>query len=131
MMEHRIFTRNSLTIDPLSVKGRYANLSNLTLVARSSRSTIGKALESGFDTIQVETSSYLIVSLCFKEYCHASSLAIDLLGIEAFETIACYYNRLANEHQDRQLLMFSGAEVEIILERVGACIRSISCGTEE
>jgi hypothetical protein len=123
--------RQSLAIGSLSVRGRYANLTNLSLVARSSRSTIGKALEAGFDASQVETSSYLVVSLCFKEYCHATSLAIDLLGIEEFETIACYYNRLANEHQDRYLLIFSDTEIKPILERVGACIRSILYGTEK
>jgi hypothetical protein len=103
----------------------YANLSNLTLVARSSRKAIGTALEVGFTADGVETASYLILSLCFKEYCHATNLAVRLFGIEEFETISCYYNRLAKEHLDRQLLMFSGQEVQPILERVGDCIRSM------
>lgn len=101
----------------------YANLSNLTLVARSSRKAIGTALEVGFAADGVETASYLILTLCFKEYCHATNLAVRLFGIEEFETISCYYNRLANEHIDRQLLIFSGYEVQPILERVGDCIR--------
>jgi hypothetical protein len=108
----------------------YANLSNITLVARSSRKAIGMALEVGFTANQVETASYLILSLCFKEYCHATNLAVRLFGVEEFETISCYYNRLANEHPDRQLLIFSGQEVQPILDRVGGCIRSMVFGGE-
>jgi hypothetical protein len=108
----------------------YAKLSNPTLVARSSRRTIATALEVGFTAERVERSSYLMLSLCFKEYCHATNLAVRLFGIEEFETISCYYNKLANEHIDRQLLIFSGHEVQPILERVGACIRSIFYGNE-
>jgi hypothetical protein len=103
----------------------YAKLSNLTLVARSSRKAIGTALEVGFTANRVETASYLMLSLCFKEYCHTTNLAVRLFGTEEFETISCYYNRLANEHQDRQLLIFSGQEVQPILDRVGGCIRSM------
>jgi hypothetical protein len=101
----------------------YAKLSNLTLVDRSSRKAIGTALEVGFTANRVETASYLMLSLCFKEYCHTTNLAVRLFGTEEFETISCYYNRLANEHQDRQLLIFSGQEVQPILDRVGDCIR--------
>jgi hypothetical protein len=101
----------------------YAKLSNLTLVARSSRKAIGTALEVGFTANRVETVSYLMLSLCFQEYCHTTNLAVRLFGTEEFETISCYYNRLANEHQDRQLSIFSGHEVQPILERVGDCIR--------
>ena len=108
----------------------YTHLSNLTLVARSSRRAIGQALEVGFDASQIETSSYLILSLCFKEYSHATNLAVRLFGSEEFETISRYYNRLATEHPDRHLLMFSDTEVKPILERVGGCIRSIFCRTE-
>lgn len=124
----------------------YAKLSNLTLVARSSQKAIGTALEVGFaadspkgtlllkqrlcQRERVETSSYLLLSLCFKEYCHSTNLAVRLFGTAEFETISCYYNRLAKEHIDRQLLIFSGQEVQPILERVGACLRSIFCGAE-
>jgi hypothetical protein len=117
----------------------YAKLSNLTLVARSSRRAIGMALEVGFTADspkgtlreRVETASYLMLSLCFKEYCHTTNLAVRLFGTEEFETISCYYNRLAKEHQDRQLLTFSGQEVQPILDRVGGCIRSMVFGGEE
>ncbi len=104
-----------------------ARLSNLTLVARASRSIIGKALEIGSETTQIETASYLVLSLCFKEYCHTKNLTIQLLGIEDFEIISCYYNRLVNEHPDRTLLMFASTEIQPILERVGDRIRSIVC----
>lgn len=108
----------------------YAKLSKLTIVARSSRKAIGKALEVEFETNQMKASSYLILCLCFKEYCHATNLAVRLFKISEFETISDYYNRLATEHSDRHLLIFSGHEVKPILERVGACIRSSYCGTE-
>jgi hypothetical protein len=116
----------------------YAKLSNLTLVARSSQKAIGTALEVGFTADspkgtlrdRVEISSYLMLSLCFKEYCHSTNLAVRLFGTAEFETISCYYNRLAKEHIDRQLLMFSGHEVQPILERVGDCIRSMVFSSE-
>jgi hypothetical protein len=107
----------------------YAHLSNLTLVTRCSRRAISKALEVGLNTSQIEKSSYLILSLCFKEYSDATNLAVRLFGTEEFDTISYYYNRLAAEHPDRHLLIFSGQEIQSILEQVGACIRS-SCGTE-
>lgn len=108
----------------------YAHLSNLTLVSRFSRRAIGKALEIGLDASQIEKSSYLILSLCFKEYSHATNLAVPLFRTEEFETISHYYNRLATEYPDRHLLIFSGQEVQPILERIGGCIRSSYCGTE-
>jgi hypothetical protein len=108
----------------------YAHLSNLTLVTRSTRRAISKALEVGLNTSQIEQSSYLILSLRFKEYSEATNLAIRLFGTEEFETISYYYNRLAAEHPDRHLLIFSGQEIQPILERVGGCIRSICGGTE-
>jgi hypothetical protein len=109
----------------------YTKLSDLTIVARSSRKAIGKALELEFETNQMKASSYLILCLCFKEYCHATNLAVRLFKTSEFETISDYYNRLATEHPDRQLLIFSGHEVKPILERVGAGIRSSVCGTED
>jgi hypothetical protein len=130
MMEHRIFMRKSLTINPLSIRDRYANLSNLSLLERSSRRAIGEALDLQLDASPIEKSSYLILSLSFKEYSHATNLAVRLFGTEEFETISDYYNRLATEYPDRHLLIFAGNEIKPILERVGACIRSIYCGTE-
>ena len=109
----------------------YAHLSNLTLVARSSRRAIGQALEVGLDASQIEISSYLILSLCFKEYSHATNIAVRLFGTEEFETISHYYNTLATEHCDRHLLMFSGTEVKPILERVGGCLRSAFYGMKK
>jgi hypothetical protein len=106
---------------------RYFNLSNLTIVANSSRTMISKALGSGFAASQVEISSYLVLSLCFKEYCRTTNLAIDLLNIDDFEVISCYYNKLAKSPPDRQLLIFSNTQAKQILERVGAGIRSIAC----
>jgi hypothetical protein len=108
----------------------YANLSNLTLIARSSQRAIGKALESEFPDSQIETASYLILSLCFKEYSRSTNLAVRRFGIAEFETISRYHNRLVNEYPDRALLIFSGTEIKPILERIGACIRSSFCGTE-
>ena len=108
----------------------YAKLSNLNIVARSSRKAIGKALEVEFETNQIKASFYLILCLCFKEYCHATNLAVRLFETSEFETISDYYNRLATECPNRQLLIFSGQEVKPILERVGAGIRSSVCGSE-
>jgi hypothetical protein len=121
-LKHRMLMRESTTLNSLR-QDYYASLSNLTLVARSSQKTIGTALETGFKVSQIEASSYLILSLCFKEYCHATNLAVRLFGTDEFETISRYYNRLAIEHPDRHLLMFSGSEIEPILEQVGAAIR--------
>ena len=108
----------------------YAKLSDLTIVARSSRKAIGQALELEFETNQMKASSYLILCLCFKEYCHATNLAVRFFKTAEFETISDYYNRIATEHPDRQLLTFSGDEVKPILERVGAGIRASVCGTK-
>ena len=108
---------------------RYANLSNLTIVAHSSRTIIGKAL-AGFAASQVEISSYLVLSLCFKEYFQATSMTIDRLNIDDFEIISCYYNKLTESSLDRHLLIFSTTETKQILERVGGCIRSIVCNNK-
>jgi hypothetical protein len=108
----------------------YAKLSNLAIVARSSRKAIGKALELEFGANQMNASSYLILCLCFKEYCHATNLAVRLFKTSEFEKISDHYNRLATQHSDQQLLIFSGDEVQSILERVGTCLRPIVCGTE-
>ena len=107
----------------------YAHLPNLTLVARSSHRTIGTALEVGFATNQIETASYLLLCLCFQEYCHSTNLAVRFFGTKEFEAISRAYNNLEIEHPDRHLLMFCGAEIKPILERVGASIRSLICDT--
>jgi hypothetical protein len=114
-----------------SIQHRYANRSNLALVAYSSRKMISQALASELALSQVETASYLLISLCFKEYCRATSLSIDLFGAEEFEPILGYYHRLAIEYPDLQLLIFSASEIQSILERIGAGIRSIVFSTEE
>jgi hypothetical protein len=125
-LKNRMLMRESTMLNSLR-QDYYASLSNLTLVARSSQKAIGTALETGFKASQIEASSYLILSLCFKEYCHATNLAVRLFGIDEFETIAHYYNRIASEQSERQLLMLAGSEIESILERVGAAIRA-TCG---
>jgi hypothetical protein len=107
----------------LSIQHRYANRSNLALVAYSSRKMISQALASELALSQVETASYLLISLCFKEYCRATSLSIDLFGTEEFEPILGYYQRLAIEHPDSQLLIFSAPEIQPILDLIGGEIR--------
>ena len=109
---------------------RYAKLSNLGIVARSSRRMIKKALGYRFGSDWIKISSYLLLSLCFKEYCHANSLAIDRFGIDEFETIVIYYNRLACDNSDRLLSIFSSAEARLILDEVGGYLRSIVSAEE-
>ncbi len=101
----------------------YANLTNLALVIRSSQTSIGTAIDVGMADNQITKASYLTLSLCYKEYCRATKFTDRSLDPDEFETIAHYYNRIASEHPDRHLLMFSGSEIEPILELVGAAIR--------
>ena len=117
----------------------YAKLSNLTIVARSSRKAIRKALELEFQNNQMKASSALMLCLCFKEYYYATNLDVMLFKVSEFETISDYYNKLitkhpeacASSHDARQLLLFAGHEVKPILEQVGADIRASVCGTED
>lgn len=108
----------------------YARLPNLSLVNRSSHKAIGTALECGFAANQVEKASYLVLCLSFREYCHSTNLAVRLFRGTQFEEIARAYNRLASQHPDRHLSIFSGDEVQPILERVGADLRSLICDTK-
>ncbi len=101
----------------------YANLTNLCLVTRSSRTIIGKAIEMELDNPVVRTS-YLILCLCYKEYCRATNFTDRSLDPDGYETIAHYYNCIASEQSERQLLMLAGSEIEPILELVGAAIRA-------
>jgi hypothetical protein len=107
-----------------TLKNRYAQLTDLALVVRSSQRMIGKALKHGLKTPHL-TQSYLILALCVKEYCYSTNLAIDRFGSDEFETILAYYHRLVREHPDRNLLIFTLSEVKPILAKVGGDIRSI------
>jgi hypothetical protein len=100
----------------------YANLTNLNLIVRSSRTTIGKAIEIELDN-PVVRASYLILCLCYKEYCHATNFT-DRLDPDGYEKIAQYYNRIASQQSEGQLLMLAESEIEPILERVGEAIRT-------
>jgi hypothetical protein len=113
-----------------NLKYRYTELSNLTLVVRSSRRMVSNALEARFGDSNPISMSYLILSLSAKEYCHATSLAIDRFSPDDFNAIDRYYARIVNQNPDRNLLLFSALEVSEILELVGSCIRSSVC-TEE
>jgi hypothetical protein len=105
-------------------QGHYANLTNPTLVIRSSRTSIAKAInEMELDNPVVRTS-YLILCLCYKEYCHATNFTDRSLDPDGYEIIAQYYNRIASEQSEGHLLMFAESEIEPILERVGAAIRA-------
>ncbi len=112
-----------------TLKYRYSELSNLTLVIRSSRRMVSNALEAKFGN-NSKSLSYLILSLSAKEYCHATSLVIDRFTSDEFETIARYYAKIINQNSDRNLLLFSALEVSEILELVGNCIRSTVCADE-
>jgi hypothetical protein len=103
-------------------QNHYANLTNLALLVRSSRTTIGKAIEMELDN-SVVRASYLILCLCYKEYCHATNFTDRSLDPDGYKTIAQYYNRIASEQSEGHLLMFAESEIEEILERVGAAIR--------
>ncbi len=99
-------------------------LSNLSIVTRSTRHIIGKALEHGFETTH-PTQSYLVLSLCLREYSHTTNLTVDRFGSDEFEVIRRHYNRLAINHPNQNLLIFSIDEVKPIVEKVGSCIRLI------
>jgi hypothetical protein len=104
-------------------RDHYANLTNLALVVRSSRTIIGKAIEIELDNPVVRTS-YLIVCLCYKEYHRATNFTDRSLDPDGYETISQFYNRIASDQSEGHLLMFTGSEIEVILERVGAAIRT-------
>jgi hypothetical protein len=101
----------------------YANLTNLALVIRSSQTSIGTAIDVGMADNQITKASYLTLSLCYQEYYRATNFTDRSLDPDGYETIAHYYNRIASEQSERHLLMFSGSEIEPILEQVGAAIR--------
>jgi hypothetical protein len=103
---------------------RYGELSDLAIVQRSSHRMIGKAIEHGLKNDYL-ASSYLTLSLSFREYSYAIDIPVDRFCVDEFETVLAYYRRLVCEHPDRQLLIFSLAEVKPILQQVGGLIRSI------
>jgi hypothetical protein len=113
-----------------NLKYRYTELSNLTLLVRSSRRMVSNALEAKFGDSNPISLSYLLLSLSAKEYCYATSLAIDRFSPDEFETIACYHSRIVNQNPDHNLLLFSALEIPEILEFVGSSIRSTVCAEE-
>jgi hypothetical protein len=112
-----------------TLSNRYAQLTDLCLVSRSSHHMIGKALEHGVKTTHL-TQSYLILCLSFKEYCHATNLVIDQFSCDEFETILRLYQKIVMDYPDQNLLIFSIDEVKEIIAKVGNDIRSIALAEE-
>jgi hypothetical protein len=107
----------------------YAQLTDLSLAARSSRRIIAQAIEQGLKDDHLK-QSYLTLCLCTQEYCRATNLSVNRFGLDEFETIQIYYNRLVIEHPDQNLMIVAIHEIRPILEKVGGSIRSIISAEE-
>jgi DNA-directed RNA polymerase specialized sigma subunit len=114
--------RNKLIPSLRSMSGQQTlGITNLGLVARSSRTQVTEALQNlGYS--QTNLSQYLRIWQCFQEVRRAQRLPIDEFEMEHFQEVA---NRYSELYQENPIPNMNAEEVKHCLVNIGIAIRRL------
>lgn len=101
-------------------------ITNLGLVARSSRKRVKEALEYS-DYGEAKSSQYLLIWQCFQEIRNSINVGINEFRPESFQKIAERYREFAEESAlyEAHRQDINGEEIRALLGNIGAVIRQL------